>query len=543
MSDSVDPNGPGPDKEGLVALERVELSDDEDDDFAYDGVSVDGLSDTDGEEEDFATVLRTINAGAKQEASQRMLEQHGAGAAATTSAAVKPSVIDDFIRNFLLKMGMRRTLDEFNAEWYELQLEGKLQDRELGSVPDVYLKNQKLEERVGQLQAELQRMMEIAEKARSTWDKFRKERDFHKMHHQRVVVEKKKLVTDLKRLRKHFDGYEPALQELQRKYEAAMKEKMLVRLERDRLQARVNSLEATLRSFDEEAVGAGGLSPQAAGAAGAGAGAGADKSATHPRAGRAAGAGTERSPGGSPTKRAGQRTGKPRVRAEAQLPEGDFHNPFATLAVDPAPAERFTLSKTFKGHANSVAGIAFHPRKQILATVSDDETWRLWAVPQGDLIMSGEGHRAWVAGVAFHPEGKQLATASGDGQVKLWDFVSAACSATMSDHTQAVWGVAFHHAGDFLVSCSMDHTSKLWDLATARCRQTFRGHVDSVNAVCFQPFTNNICTGSGDKTVSLWDARSGLCIQTLYGHKNACNHVAFNLQVWDVRGLFGALAC
>ena len=28
---------------------------------------------------------------------------------------------------------------------------------------------------------------EVATKAKSTWDRFRKERDFHKMHHKRVV--------------------------------------------------------------------------------------------------------------------------------------------------------------------------------------------------------------------------------------------------------------------------------------------------------------------------------------------------------------------
>jgi hypothetical protein len=28
-----------------------------------------------------------------------------------------PEVVDDFIRNFLIKMGMHKTLDTFEAEW------------------------------------------------------------------------------------------------------------------------------------------------------------------------------------------------------------------------------------------------------------------------------------------------------------------------------------------------------------------------------------------------------------------------------------------
>lgn len=37
-------------------------------------------------------------------------------------------------------------------------------------------------------------------------------------------------------------------------------------------------------------------------------------------------------------------------------------------------------------------------------TGSDDKTWKMWHLPKGDLIMSGEGHTDWVAGVAFHPK-------------------------------------------------------------------------------------------------------------------------------------------
>ncbi|CAN0595248.1 unnamed protein product, partial [Ectocarpus sp. 12 AP-2014] len=44
----------------------------------------------------------------------------------------------------------------------------------------------------------------------------------------------------------------------------------------------------------------------------------------------------------------------------------------------------------------------------IVATVSDDETWKVWSVPNCDLLMSGEGHRDWVSGVAFHPHGTML---------------------------------------------------------------------------------------------------------------------------------------
>ena len=48
----------------------------------------------------------------------------------------------------------------------------------------------------------------------------------------------------IKRLRKHYSQYEPTITELKRKYEMAMKEKMLMRLERDRLLAKVEAFES-----------------------------------------------------------------------------------------------------------------------------------------------------------------------------------------------------------------------------------------------------------------------------------------------------------
>ena len=167
---------------------------------------------------------------------------------------MRPSVIDDFIRNFLIKVKMNKSLECFNTEWYELQAKGQLSEEYTNPVPDIYLRNQELDEQVVNLRQQLDKMREITAKAQGTWDKFRKERDFHRMHHKRVVQEKTKLTTDLKRLRKHHLSYEPTLKELQRKYEAAMKEKMLMRLERDRMRARVQTLEQTVKQMQEDKV-------------------------------------------------------------------------------------------------------------------------------------------------------------------------------------------------------------------------------------------------------------------------------------------------
>jgi len=51
----------------------------------------------------------------------------------------------------------------------------------------------------------------------------------------------------------------------------------------------------------------------------------------------------------------------------------------------------------------NVCSVALHPEKQVLATASDDRSWKLWSIPEGELILTGHGHSDWVSGCDFHP--------------------------------------------------------------------------------------------------------------------------------------------
>jgi WD40 repeat protein len=484
-------------------LEQIELSDESDDEFQYEE-----LKEEEGDDEDEVETLDDINRLLAETKPPDAVQGQADGEGAKVSQ--RPQVIDDFIRNFLMKYNMKRSLDTFQTEWYEMQQSGKFQDSELQVVPDDYSRNQLLYEEVVLQRGELQKARMVAEKAKQTWDKLRKERDFHRMHHRRVVQEKNKLIIDLKRLKRHYEQYEPTLTELRHKYEVAMKEKMLMRLERDRHSSKADSLQKQLTQvqFDTK------------------------EEPTHPK---------ELVPNES-----SQRT---KIR-EAPWPSEDRVNPYINANFEPCRAHEYKRSAQFKGgHLGPVSRVAFHPKIPVIGTASDDHTWKMWSIPEGQLVLSGEGHKDWVSGICFHPRGSLVATTSGDGTAKIWDVEKERCRHTLTDHNQAVWSCAFHDLGDFLVTASMDQTVKAFDMQSMRCRQTFRGHVDSVNYVTCQPCSNNVLTASGDKTVSLWDLRAGLCVQTFYGHANSCNQAQFNIRgdtiascdsdgivkLWDVR--------
>jgi len=423
-----------------------------------------------------------------------------------------------------------KTAEMFEAEWSDLSEAGLTPTVEqVGLVPSSEIFQQWIKDqaRMEEMEKELDKTGNIANQARVSWEKLRRERDFHRMHHSRVLQEKEVLLRDLKRLKKQNESFEPALQAMKAKYESAMKDKMLMRLERDRAKMKIEALEAQIKAWEAGNPAATGESKEESSAS----------SSSHKEDGK-----------GKKTRALG-RTAHPK------------DNPWpSSLDISPTTAqlvqtelnsyEQFQLRKTFKGHTAAVTSLSLHPTKPLVVTGSDDASWKVWSVPRGELIMSGEGHKDWISGVAFHPFGGSLLSCSGDGTVKLWDLSRAHCSATFAEHSQAVWDVAWHGSGDWFVSASMDHTIKLWDGGSQRCRQTLRGHVDSVNSCCFAPNgTPFVLTASGDKTASLWDPRAGLCVQTFYGHSNALTHASFSplsdailtsdadgvAKVWDVR--------
>ena len=63
----------------------------------------------------------------------------------------------------------------------------------------------------------------VAEKARRTYDKLLKERNFYKMHHQRVQQEKKKLNFDLEKLRNNHIVFEKKYDDMADKFSHLMK--------------------------------------------------------------------------------------------------------------------------------------------------------------------------------------------------------------------------------------------------------------------------------------------------------------------------------
>jgi len=505
----------------VYVTEKAEIADDGDDNFSYGEVPVETVLIDYGIGETFGDTLKLVQ-DAKLLGTKPSLQ--------TARLNNRPEVVEDYIRNFLLRNGMTTTLAGFQAEWYQRVQKGQIVENDGTVIPDCYIRNNALLDEIETHRMEADMQAKIAQKAEKESGKLKKERDYHRLAHRRVQEENKELQREIARLHQHYEGVEEHNSELQGKYESVKRTGVVVALERDRTQKEAMGLSqkleelAALRTtqvieLDEEGNDAG-----------------------------AADGDTTPAPPAEMPEFAATAT-----RMSMAVPAGTAK---PLEVADPVTLERArSMGKalgTFQAHGAAVGALAYHGASGTLATASDDNSFKLWelgADGNGALLLEGKGHDAWIGGLAFHPQGSVLATGSGDATVKVWDLETAECYATFAEHTHAVWDTAFHYTGDFVASASMDNTAKLWDLESLTCKTTMRGHKDSVNSIEFQNFSNTLVTGSADAAVMLWDARTGLASQTLAAHRNAVNHAIFNnagdkiasvdadgvVALWDVR--------
>jgi WD40 repeat protein len=193
--------------------------------------------------------------------------------------------------------------------------------------------------------------------------------------------------------------------------------------------------------------------------------------------------------------------------------------------------------RRFKGHTNSVRGVAFSPDgKQALST-SLDGTIRVWEVQSGKQLSTLQLPTG-IGALALSPDGKKLVVASSvrPSVLRLWDLEAGKELRTLKGHTLLVWGLAFSPDGKQILSGSIDGTVRLWDGETGKQLRVLR-HPSGVTSVAFFPDGRHVISGSGvrlkpgstlrfisapsDWLLRIWDLERKVEVARLAGHTRA----------------------
>ena len=137
------------------------------------------------------------------------------------------------------------------------------------------------------------------------------------------------------------------------------------------------------------------------------------------------------------------------------------------------------LTKTYRGHKDSINSVSLHLTEPVFATGSDDSTIRIYDYELQDQLTVLKGHTHAVNSVSWTMH--TLVSGSSDMSIKLWksanktnpfDFADFYCVKTLIGHEHSISMIFNVPETDFVVSCSRDKSIKIWDRASGYCRKT-----------------------------------------------------------------------
>ena len=98
-----------------------------------------------------------------------------------------------------------------------------------------------------------------------------------------------------------------------------------------------------------------------------------------------------------------------------------------------------SLDCVYKSHTGHVTSLASSPFDFYFASVSEDQSARLWCVERPDSLRIFAGHLDSINCVAFHPNSNYLVTGSDDRTLRLWDINSGKCQRVLVKGTKTLF--------------------------------------------------------------------------------------------------------
>jgi len=210
-------------------------------------------------------------------------------------------------------------------------------------------------------------------------------------------------------------------------------------------------------------------------------------------------------------------------------PKTPLKSPAATMPLQASARPKTAIvnwqaKHLLKQHLDRVSALSLSPEGRYLASVSWDQTLKLWDWRNGEELGTIQAHDHGIQSVVFVGD-RKIATGSYDQKIKIWSFaaresgsISLQLDATLTAHQGSVQSLAIAAQNQILVSGSYDQTVKQWTLEKAELLISHPDFSGAISVIALDPHQQLIAAAGGAGLVTLWRMTGKESLFTLSGN-------------------------
>lgn len=180
------------------------------------------------------------------------------------------------------------------------------------------------------------------------------------------------------------------------------------------------------------------------------------------------------------------------------------------------------------GHTDVITQLAYSRDGRRLASLSRDQTIRVWDTQTGEQHTLLQGFSADLTSFALSPDGALLASGDAKGNVTLWDIPAGTQRTVWFISDQSISSLVFSPDGAALAVGGWQGLVQLWDIKINRSTLTLKGHNLKVTALLYNQDGTLLISGSDDPSIRLWNAQTGALLGTLTDHMSEVQSLALS---------------